>query len=228
MSPRLLLALGLATIAAGCAAPQYTYLPAEQATATVAGKVAARYALPPESPRGTARITSPGIVDMRSRTGQTIRTVQIRMVIANNNDQGPWVLDTREQFLAIPGQGESRPAFVNTNENKAPVIEIAPGQEQTIDFYYPLPRGMQKASKVPDFSFAWIVHTPERDVAERTPFDRYRIETEYQSERAEMTPGFGPYWYYDHAWPRFGFTQPITIERPHTYLVPAPGPRHAQ
>lgn len=221
MMRRLALALGLATIA-GCAGPQYTYLPAEQATATIAGEPAARYAIPPESPRGAVRVATTGIVELQSRMGGEIRAIQIRMVVANNNGDAPWVLDTREQFLSIAHQGESRAAFVNSNAAVSPEIQIAPGQQRTIDFYYPLPRHLQKASKVPEFDFAWIVHTPERDVAERTPFDRYRVETEYPSERAGFGMGAGSYWYYDRAWPSFGFAQPVVIERPRTYLVPAP------
>lgn len=221
MMRRLALALGFATLA-GCAAPQYTYLPAEQRTATIAGHPAARYGVPPEAPRGTVRVATYGMVDLHSRQGRKVRAVRIRMIVANNNGEGPWVLDTREQFLALPGHGESRAAFVNTNNVRGPEIRIAEGAEQIIDFYYPLPRGMQKASNIAEFDFAWMIHTPERAVAERTPFDRYRIETEYPSDQAGLGMGAGSFWYYDQAWPRFGFAQPISIQRPRTYLVPAP------
>lgn len=227
MMRRLALALGLAGLAGlgGCAGPQYTYLPAEQATATIQGEPAARYGIPPEAPKGSIRIATSGLIDLYSTTGQKLRVIRLRMVVANNNDRGPWVLDTREQFLALPGHGESRAAFVNTNRSGMPTIRIAPGEERTFDFYYPLPRSMQKASSVPDFDFMWIVHTPERPVAERTPFDRYRLEVERPREIGE---GLGPFWYYDQAYPQYGFRDRVRLERPRTYLVPAPSMERAR
>lgn len=220
MMRRLALALGLAGLAAaGCGGPQYVYLPAEQATATIQGQPAARYGIPPEAPKGSVRIATAGLIDLHSTRGHTLRFIRIRMVVANNNDRGPWLLDTREQFLSLPGHGESRAAFVNTNRSGMPEIRIEPGEERTFDFYYPLPRSMQKASSVPDFAFAWIIHTPERAVAERTPFDRYRVEAELPRD---LQSGIGPYWYYDRAFPEYGFRDTVRIERPRTYLVPAP------
>ena len=54
--------LAVAVVAGGCAANQYLFVPTENATATTEGFPAARYPVPPESPRGTVYVASFGVV----------------------------------------------------------------------------------------------------------------------------------------------------------------------
>src|SRR5262245_47152487 len=59
MSRIVVVALGCA-LAAGCAY-EYVYRPAENATATVRGQVAARYQIPTNNPQGDVRVASFGV-----------------------------------------------------------------------------------------------------------------------------------------------------------------------
>jgi hypothetical protein len=188
-----------AMLIGGCSSNNYVYRPAEQVSATVSGLPAARYAVPPEKPMGTVLIASQGVVEMKSRDDTKMRTIAVRMVVANNADEAAWKVDTREQRVVVIGSGESAPVYVNTDGQDSPIIEVARGQKRTIDLYYPLPANAKDAKQVPEFDFLWQVHTGERFVAERTPFDRLELEPVY-GYPYDYGWGYGPYWWYDPFW----------------------------
>src|SRR5262245_45968948 len=81
----------------GCSsADKFLYSPSEQASATVDGYPAARYAIPPERPVGTVLVASPGVVDMKFDGNVKTRMLSVRMIVANNQDDAVWKIDTRE------------------------------------------------------------------------------------------------------------------------------------
>jgi hypothetical protein len=210
-------------VAAACAEDRYVYRPAEQATAQVSGLPAGRYAIPPERPLGTVLVASPGAVKMEFAGGIRQRMLNVRLVVANNADDTPWRIDTREQRVVVPGSGESRPAYANADGGLPPVVEILRGRKTTIDLYYPLPQDRQDPKHLPQFDVLWQVQTVERAVVERTPFERMEIEPEpYPSYYAG---GYWPYWWYDPLWPgpsyiiAPGFVRPIT---PPVFVAPVP------
>src|SRR3954465_8340628 len=98
---------------AGCAT-QYAYRPAEMVDATNQGLLAARYPVPPESPRGVVYVTSFGITQVDVRPGQRAALLQVRLAVSNDNDSGPWTVDSRQQVLNLDGQSPLHPAYVNT------------------------------------------------------------------------------------------------------------------
>jgi hypothetical protein len=116
------------------------------------------------------------------------------MVVANNSAE-PWTVDTREQRIALPGQRQTPPAFVHTAEGDVtlPYVTVPAGDKRTIDLFYPLPADLQSAKHIPEFDVVWRVHTDEQTVAERTPFDRLRVEPQYAA-------GYGPGWGYYGGW----------------------------
>jgi hypothetical protein len=216
MRIRSVLALGFGctvalAAAVGCSSSaRYIYRPEENATATVAGRPAALYEVPPESPRGDVRIAALGIARLHARGDEQheVRAMHVRMVV-DDNDDAAWTVDTREQIGVLDGAGQSRPAFASASVGQAPVITIPPSGKVSIDLYYPLPQAMQGASEVPHFDVLWRVRTPERVVAERTSFERLRIEPrpspDYGVAGAWWGPGWwGPGWY-DPYWPSYGF-----------------------
>jgi hypothetical protein len=162
--------------AAGCASEaQYTFRPAEQATALLAGQPAARYGIPPESPRGTLRVATCGVASVDTSDGM-VHTLHVRLVFANNNDTGPWEIEP-EALRVVYGSGDVlAPVFINTTTPDAADVRIAPGEAATIDAYFPLPSGTSDAGGIPHFDVLSRVRTPEREVVERTPFERIRIE----------------------------------------------------
>jgi hypothetical protein len=194
-------AIALATILfAACAEDEYVYRPAEQATAQVGGLPAARYGVPPERPLGTVLVASSGLARIGWSGGAEQHMLTVRLVIANNTDDRPWTVDTREQRAIVIGAGESRPAYANADGGLSPLLQIDRGKKISIDLYYPLPADRQSAKEVPQFELIWQVQTGERLVAERTPFERMEVEPE-PYPYGGYAGGYWPYWWYDPLWP---------------------------
>lgn len=202
------LGLGLAGLApsAGCSTAQVLHSPEENATARVSGHPAAYWRVPPRAPHGDVRVATLGIATLQPQGDEDdhLHAMHVRMVVADDDDRGPWQIDTREQIGVLDGYGQSRPAFADASIGRAPIVTIAPRTSATVDLYYPLPESMQKASGVPHFELLWRVHTQETPVAERTSFDRLRIEppapTGYHAHDGE----WGPSWY-DPFWPDYTY-----------------------
>jgi hypothetical protein len=172
------LLLGLGTLAIAACASTYVYRPAVTTTAaTVDGRVASYYAIPPEAPRGDVRVVTMGFaqIEQRDTPNSAVQALHVRLVVANNSE-APWKLDTREQRAVLPKFGESSPAYAKTDSGTPPEVPIPPLTERTVDLYYPLPAGMQKASALPAFDVLWAVDTGTRKVVERTPFERLEVE----------------------------------------------------
>jgi hypothetical protein len=209
------LVLAAGWLAAGCATnSDFIYQPSEQATAQVSGRPAARYGVPPEKPMGDVRVTAFGVKDVHPpKPAPKEPVVTTRLVIANNSDPTPWTLDTRQQALLLPPSPQRiTPVYANSDAGPGPIITIYPGQQRTVDLFFPLPKGMDKASKLPDFDLAWQVDTSSRLVAERTPFERQSLvplytTTVYDTPFA-FAPGWAPYWWYDPLWPRVAYIRP--------------------
>ena len=213
----------------GCAEDRFIYRPTEQATATVDGLPAARYEVPPERPVGNVLVASPGVVEAKFQSGVTSHLLSVRMVIENNQDDTPWTVDTREQRAIVQGAGDSAPAYVNTDGQSPPILEVLRGEKHTIDLYFPLPANADDPKHVPEFDFAWQVHTSDRAVADRTSFDRMRLEPVYD-EPYFYSWGLAPYWWYDPLWRGPSYVAPTFRyyrARPVYFRVAArPGPSH--
>jgi hypothetical protein len=175
----------------------YVYQPAEHATATIGGNVAASYAIPVASPEGDVRLATFGFTDLEAQNApdQKLRSVVLRMVVSNNGPSA-WTVNAREQYIDIVGPGKTQPLFVSTQEGEKgmPTIAIPPGEKRSIDLFFPLPPQMQSASKIPEFDALWTVRTGQGVVSERTPFDRLRIEPVYYGY-------YGPDWGFYAGWP---------------------------
>jgi hypothetical protein len=210
-----LLLLVSALGAAACATEaEYVYRPAEQATALLGGQPAARYAIPPESPRGTLRVASCGAAAVDTTSGR-VQTLHVRLAIANNNDTGPWEVDTDALRVAYASGDVLAPLFVNASAPAAPTLRVAPGEAATIDAYFPLPLSARSTGSVPRFDLLTKVQTPSREVVERTPFERIRIEPT-AAVSTSSTVGLWPVWWYDPAY----FPVVLYREQPRVYFVP--------
>jgi hypothetical protein len=213
LGPGLVILAGLA----GCAGnSQYMYEP-NTANATTAGLPAARTPIPQEQPQGAIEVASYGVTDLQ-RDSTTIPSLHVRAVVTNDGDETPWMFDTSQQMVEIPGEGKSRAMWVNTDVGTLPNVVIGKGERRVLDFYFPLPDSMQKAAQIPQFDLLWQVKTAARTVASRTSFDRVDREPNdavYADAGWPLWAGYGPYWWYDPWYPGWGFyhVRPYVVYR---------------
>jgi hypothetical protein len=208
----------IATLAAGCAgSSNYFYRPVENATAVTNGYPAAHYRIPPNAPRGDVRVASFGVADVGHEEGSDLPSLSVRMVIANNDGQQPWTVDTRQVQVDLHTEAPRGPAFVHTESSDLPVVSIPPGQQRIIDLFYPLPAGRDDAEDVPAFDVIWRLTTDQGVVVERTPFERRHIE---RPAPAYWQFGHGPLWWYDPWYPGYPIlTRTVIVRSP---AVPPP------
>ncbi|MBI2891926.1 MAG: hypothetical protein HYY06_00125 [Deltaproteobacteria bacterium] len=216
----------LVVAAFGCVSGPYVYRPTEQVTASIRGYPAARYEVPPESPRGDVTLGSFGLTDVDAEGGRLRkRMLHVRLVASNDSDAA-WSVDLRELVLVLPGGRETGPAFVNTDSTVVPVIGVATGQKRVIDLYYPLPRALRVEERLGGFELRWRVQTPGRVVAQRTPFERLEVDTRaYPTTSYSVALGWGPIWWYDpFFYPGVAFHYPIIIHHHHRSFSAPPPP----
>jgi uncharacterized membrane protein YgcG len=198
----LLILAAASSLLGACAENTYLFRPSQQATAQVSGLPAARYSIPPERPLGEVLVVSTGITEIKPNNAPQ-RALFARVIVTNNTDETTWRIDTRKQ-AAVYGNQRVAPTFVNTFGEPLPVVEISKGEKRTLDFYFPLPAGAESNSDLSQFDLSWHVDTGTRAVAERTSFDRFRVESVYRSGYGYYGGPYGyPYgrWgYYDPFW----------------------------
>ena len=206
---------------AGCASQQYYYQPTEQATATLEGRPAARYGIPPESPRGDVLVTTFGVASLDLGGDEPLPVLHVRLVVANNGGEAPWTVDTREIRAELRGLQPVGPAFISASVRDLPTVQIPSGEKRTLDLYFPLPDPLRSDRQVPQFDVLWRVATDTRDVAERTPFERIRVEPAWESH-VGYGVGIGvvsPWWWYDPLY-SYPHPRPVIIQRvrpPHVH-----------
>jgi hypothetical protein len=193
------LALAVALGASGCA-PQYTYVPTTNATATVHGRVAADYPIPPNGAQGDVKIASFGLTDVAARNAprERLRAIHLRVVLADNGPTA-WTFDTREQRLDLNGVGPLVPGFASANAGTPPpVVTVEPNSKRVVDLFFVLPPALQAADEIPDFDAAWRVATGAGPIAEKTPFARLTVEPDLANyDDWDYGPNYywgEPYW----------------------------------
>ena len=197
--------LVLAAAGLGGACEQgYVYTPTTP-NATSAGLPASRTEIPQEHPQGAVEVASFGITKLRTDEG-ALRALHVRMIVSNDGDDVAWQLDTSQQLVELPGEGESRAMFVNSNAQGLPIITIGRRQRQILDLYFPLPESASRTSRLPQFDLHWQVTTPTRVVASSTTFDRVtEAAVDEYAAGGYWWSGWGPYWWYDPFYPSVAF-----------------------
>jgi hypothetical protein len=197
-----------ATVAAvatvGCGAGEYAYQPAVPSRARIEAVntprtradviYAARYRVPESAPMGGIRVASFGRGVVQAPAGcasapqaDSIQAFHLRFIVRNGTDERPWELDTREILLSVPGQGDLRPLFVNTDAGTLPVVAVRSGERRTVDLYFPLPATRDR------LEVAWRVTTGAGVVARRTPFHREAMYNQHPVLIGEID-GPHPFW----------------------------------
>ena len=183
-----------------CTSSEFTYVPAQNASATMGGRAAADYAIPENAPAGDVRLATYGVAELQPRGGdddQHVGAIHLRLAIANNSDH-PWTIDTRQQRLDLEGRGMSAPALASADRSgdAPPVITVAAGGKRTVDLFFPLPKDLDGAKDLPAFDAVWRVSVgPQQTVVERTPFERIVLEEPDADYAAGDYGDVWPYWY---------------------------------
>jgi hypothetical protein len=189
---------GAVGVSAGCAT-SLEYVPTEQVSAMVQGEPASLYSVPPEAPRGDVTLISHGVVSVKPKQGgDSTNAVHVGVTLSNDQDQGAWTFDAREQWLLAPGAPPVSPALISSSAATEPVT-VGPGQEKTLDLYFRPPAGF-KGDLLRSFDVLWSVRTPSRVVTERTPFEREDPRAGYgyaPSVSLGLGVGYGSPWWYD-------------------------------
>jgi hypothetical protein len=189
-----------------CVEPEpvdYSYAP-QPANAQAAGVPAERIGIPQEAPRGSIEITSYGMTALQGN----VPALHVREIVRNDSDDAPWTLDSTKQLIEIPGEGQSRAAYAESDVHTLPQVTINRGERHVVDFYYPLPANIDGANGLPAFQVLWDVQTPARDVTAHASFDR--VESPSVPAAAYDTAdvyyaGYAPYWWYDPLYSSFVF-----------------------
>ena len=209
---------GAVGVSAGCAT-SLEYVPTEQVAALVQGEPASLYSVPPEAPRGDVTLISHGLVSVKPKQGgDSTEAVHVGVTLSNDQDQGSWTFDVREQWLLALGAAPVRPALISSSA-ATEVVTVPPGQERTLDLYFRPPAG-SKRGEPRSFDVLWSVRTPSRVVTERTPFEREDRRSGYGFAPSvslglgvgygSVGVGYGSAWWYDlFYYPYFGYPYPV-------------------
>jgi len=214
--------------AAACGGTNYVYVP-EGANTVDNGRPVTRISITHEQPRGEVRVESRGITRLDGRTDRAIDVIHLRMVVGNDSDDAPWMVDTREQLIEIPGEGRSAPIFANSDRESMPIVEVPRREKRIVDLFYPLPSTVKDEDDLKGFELLWQVNTGERVVAQRTPFGRQSTEPppEYTGS---LYAGWGPYWWYDPYYSSHVFIhhRPIVVHDRGPVIVTRPRGMHVR
>jgi hypothetical protein len=182
-------------VAFGCA-PQYAYVPTTNASATVQGRLAAEYPIPPSAPQGDVRIASYGMTDVstQSAPSEVLRALHLRVVLADSS-ASPWSFDIREQRVELGDHEVLAPAFASANPGTPPpIVTVDRNGKRIVDLFFLLPANLQHADAIPEFDAMWRVNAGAAGViAERTPFERLTVEPD-EGGYADWDYGGGYYW----------------------------------
>lgn len=197
------------SVLSGCSSPEYRYLPEEhQASQFGPGKREAVYPEPANVPDGKVRITSMGIVDVKSKQdSKTFSALHLRMSITNQSTTEQWTLNTLDQFVSFPNDGQSKPIVMDPSQTT--VVDVGPGDLKTLDYYFPLPNEKMSAENLAEFDFHWQLEAGSKPVQETTSFNRIQVQEHYAS--AYYGPYYDPwfypypYWGWGSGWHRRGF-----------------------
>jgi hypothetical protein len=220
----------LSAIGACAETPSDVYRPEVASSVVAASLPSSRAPVPPERPQGTIEVASSGITQLHLANGD-VSALQVRLVVTNDGDSAAWQLDTREQYVEIPGEGRSRAMYVRSDVQTLPVAAIARRERHVFDLYFALPPDETRLTR---FDVEWQVTTPRRIVASRTAFDRVSETPQVTYGGYPEWPywvGYGPYWWYDSSYPAVVFAHahpvvardhrpPVMVGRFHGHFAP--------
>lgn len=208
MNKALTLASLLLIFLADCGTPEYRYVPVSNQIGPGSRMSEAVYSIPFHSPQGTIRISSTGIVDMKSKEkdAPSLPVLHLHMTVSHQNGAPDWSVFAPNQLIVFPDQGKIAPTFISSNSKTLPTVQIPTGDTRVIDFYYQLPPMDKSAQDISEFEFRWKIQTPSGLIAGSAPFDRIPIPVNrtvvYPYGPLVIGVDTGTAWWGPPIWPR--------------------------
>ena len=128
------------------------------------------YAVPVEAPTGEVQILSLGIADLPRPSGiGTDRFVHMRLAAHNQKDGLPWVLDSRDQLIELPGGVTLPPRFAeSSNPASAAHVVLTLAQRGYLDLFFQVEDDFDPAWT----SLVWKLRRGTGMIVARTVFER--------------------------------------------------------
>jgi hypothetical protein len=165
-------------VAVACSAERYAYAPVRTTSAELAGELAAIYALPPEAPRGEARVATFGITTLSPMgiEDSSLRAVHLAIAVSNRSDD-TWKIEPAEARLLIGDRSEAEALYSTTERIVRPQrVDVPAHSSRWIDLFFPLALEARQASELPSYEMLWAIDVGTRKVTLRTTFARFLVE----------------------------------------------------
>ncbi len=190
----------------------------EGARVTPSVPLASQILIPHEAARGVVHVHALGIARLTAGDRHDVPTLQVRLTVGNDGDDAPWVVDTRAQRIAIPGEGESSPLFVNGDRDSLPVVRVGRHEQRVFDLYFPLPATVRDLRDLGRIELTWQVRTADQTVTEERALADLALGT------APGTAGVRPYWWLDPsaAATDYVHNEPIHVPYPSQVTIARP------
>lgn len=194
----------------GCSTPSYRYVASGPSQPKKEeAKDEASYPVPAQTPEGTVRVRSMGVVDLR-RKGEDKRvpSFHVRATLSKTSGVNLWTFNIQEQTLFIPNQSPILPLYANSNSTTLPSFQLKTGDVRSIDLFFPLPQNINSADDVSEFNFKWVIHPDSQILTETTNFQRLQAHEHYPAAYPyDPYPiGYGSLW-----WGSYGYWGPIEV-----------------
>lgn len=159
-----------------------------------------------------------GIAEVSADGAAPLPVVHVRLTVTNRFDRTPWTVDVVNARLGRVGKAGSRPLLVNSDLATLPIARVEAGEQRTIDFYFPVPDGVDASAAPGSLELHARIDTPDRNLlwyARVGPPERPVFGD-------AQTAGRGARWWADpsHPWPSFNRRSgPITHRVPREIVI---------
>jgi hypothetical protein len=190
-----------AALVLACSSDQYRYLPSEELAAgpgPVPKRVnsEATYQVPSDRPRGTLKIQSLGVVDIKPKgDSNKFPAIHLRISISNQSGDETWNFNIQEQTVSFPNQGAVHAIPVDSDLAQTPVIQLKPKDLRVLDLYFKLPDAAHSEKDLPQFVFQWQFFAAGQQVQGTTQFERVILAQYPDGPYPYGYPYYGPYAY---------------------------------
>jgi hypothetical protein len=116
-------------------------------------------------PLDVIRAESFGIAEITADGDAAFPVVHVRLTVVNRFDELPWRVDALNASLGRVGRRGAPPLFINTDIPTLPIVRIEGGEQRDIDFYFPVPDGIDAGAGPGSLELRVRVDTPERNMA---------------------------------------------------------------
>src|ERR1044071_1161144 len=163
------------------------------------------------------QLASYGVAELTTDDGTAFSTLHVRAVIVNTTRDLPWALDASKARIELASE-QIAPAFVNSDVPTLPIAILDPGEQRTIDFYFPVPSDLAERGGPMSFALSWAINTPAR-IVRNAWFERAAAAP--RSGRQPGSAGWGQHWWFDpkYPWPAYRHRPGIVTSRPPSYVV---------